>query len=106
MLKTSTELLAELGAAIRTRRVAQQWSQEEAAVRAGMGVRTWRRMEKTGQATVESLVQAAVALRCEETLALLFPAPAAASMNDLLARQMESRKPLTLARGRKLRSQL
>jgi transcriptional regulator with XRE-family HTH domain len=87
MLQTPIELLNALGHAIRARRVAQGWSQAEAATRAGLGVRTWRRLEVGGQATVETLVQAAIALRCEDNLAKLFPAPAAASLDDLLQRQ-------------------
>lgn len=92
MLKTPQELMSDLGAAIRARRAAQNWSQSEAAERAGMGLRTWRRMEATGQATVENLVNAAVALRCEDGLANLFPAPAARSMDELLEQQRNARK--------------
>lgn len=87
MMKTVPELMADLGAAIRARRTGQNWSQSEAATRAGMGLRTWRRMEATGQATIENLVNAAVALRCEDKLAHMFPAPAARSMDELLDQQ-------------------
>ena len=87
MLKTPPELLHDLGAAIRARRIGQGWSQAEAAARAGMGVRTWRRMEADGQATIGNLVNAAIALRCEEGLAQLFPPPAAGSLDELLQRQ-------------------
>jgi transcriptional regulator with XRE-family HTH domain len=93
MLKTPQELLAELGASIRTRRVAMRWSQAEAAARAGMSERTWRRLEVGGQASIENLVNAALALRCEEGLANLFPAPAAASMDELLKRQTAAAPP-------------
>jgi transcriptional regulator with XRE-family HTH domain len=87
MLETPGELLHELGAAIRARRIGQRWSQEQAAARAGIGVRTWRRMETSGQATIENLVNAAIALRCEQGLAQLFPAPAASNLDELLRRQ-------------------
>lgn len=87
MLKTTPELLAEIGAAIRAQRLHQGWTQTEAAARAGMGLRTWRRLETHGQATLEALVNAAVALRCEEGLEKLFPTPAAGSMDELLKRQ-------------------
>jgi transcriptional regulator with XRE-family HTH domain len=99
MLKTPDELLHELGAAIRARRIGQRWSQEEAAVRAGMGVRTWRRMETSGQATIETLVNAAIALRCEQGLAQLFPAPAARGLDELLARQAAEAKPRSRQRA-------
>jgi transcriptional regulator with XRE-family HTH domain len=93
MLKTTPELLAELGAAIRFRRMGYAWSQEEAAQRAGMSLRTWRRMEKSGQATIENLANAAIALRCEDKLGELFPAPAARSMDALLAAQRDAATP-------------
>ncbi len=100
MLKTTSELLEALGLAIRARRLGQNWSQEEAARRAGMGLRTWRRMEAHGQATIENLVNAAIALRCEERLLELFPVPAARNMDELLERQ----RALTPAPRKRLRA--
>jgi len=91
MLKTAQELLEELGAAIRDRRIAQNWSQDEAARRAGMGVRTWRRLEASGQATTENLVNASIALRCEDRFAELFPPSAPQTMDELLKEQRRAR---------------
>ncbi len=93
MLKTPLEWMQSLGQAIRARRLAQGWSQAEAAERAGMSERTWRRLEHRGQATTENLVNAAIALRCEEHLAGLFPMPAARSMDALLERQRHAAEP-------------
>lgn len=90
MLKTPEELRQELGQAIRRRRIGQRWSQEEAATRAGMSLSTWKRMEANGPSLVENLIHAAVALRCEEGLSQLFPAPAASSLDELLRRQTVS----------------
>lgn len=87
MLKTSTELMQELGQRIGARRKALGWTQQAAAERSGVAYRTWRRLESTGQASIEDLVKAAVALRCEEDLEGLFPAPAASSLDDLLRQQ-------------------
>jgi transcriptional regulator with XRE-family HTH domain len=87
MLKTPEELRRELGQAIRARRIGQGWSQKEAAARAGMGLSTWMRMETHGPSLVENLINAALALRCEDGLGQLFPAPAAASLDELLKRQ-------------------
>lgn len=61
-----------------------------------MAYRTWRRMEGEGQASIEDLVRAAIALRCDEGLTTLFPEPPAGSMDELLARQR-----LAAGRGRK-----
>lgn len=101
MLKTPQELLHELGEAIRARRIGQGWSQSEAASRAGVGLRTWRRLEIDGQATIDILVNAAIALRCEEGLSQLFPAPAASNLDELLARQASAAKPNPRQRARR-----
>ena len=59
----------------------------EIAERSGVPLRTWKRLEGQGQGSLRHLIMAAIALRCENNLALLFPAPVAASMDELLARQ-------------------
>jgi transcriptional regulator with XRE-family HTH domain len=79
--------LAKLGGQIRTRRLALGLTQADAAGRAGVAYRTWRRMEKDGSASIEDLVRAAIALRCEQGLAALFPEPVARTMDELLKRQ-------------------
>ncbi len=89
-MKTAPELLADLGDAIRARRIAQSWSQIEAAKRAGMSKSTWQRLEAQGQATTEHLVHAAIALRCEEGLAALFPMPQPGAMDALLEQQRKA----------------
>ena len=94
MLKTCPEILEELGSRIRGRRVGLGWSQQEAARRAGVAYRTWRRLEGQGQASIEDMVKAAMVLRCEEGLAALFPKPAAISLDDLLRQQVRTvRRP-------------
>lgn len=87
MLKAVSELLIDLGRAVRARRLAQNWSQNEAAKRAGMSSSTWKRLEATGQATTENLLRAAIALRCEDSLAQIFPTPSPLSMDELLEQQ-------------------
>ncbi|WP_230772209.1 helix-turn-helix domain-containing protein [Sphingomonas sp. Leaf4] len=87
MLHTPTELAMTIGAAIRARRKAMGWTQVESARRAGVAHRTWRRMETEGRASIDDLVRAALALRCEDTLAALFPLPAATSIDALLRQQ-------------------
>lgn len=94
MLKTYAELLQELGRRIGARRKAMGWTQQAAAERSGVNYRTWRRLEGQGQASIEDLVKAAVALRCEEGLELLFPAPAASNLDELLRQQKaQARRP-------------
>jgi transcriptional regulator with XRE-family HTH domain len=93
MLKTPEELRQELGYVIRTRRIGQRLTQEEAAKRAGMGLSTWKRMEAHGPSSVEHIINAAIILRCEEGLSQLFPAPAASSIDELLQRQAAAAGP-------------
>jgi transcriptional regulator with XRE-family HTH domain len=104
MLKTSAELLVELGQAIRQRRIAQGWSQREASDRSGVPYRTWRRLEVDGEGSTKHLVQAAVALRCEDKLASLFPAPVAVSLDELLQRQLAEAAPKARQRASRRRS--
>jgi len=94
MLKTAPELASDLGARIRGRRLGLGWSQTEAAIRAGVAYRTWRRLESEGKASIDDLIRAALALRCEQGLEALFPEPAAKSMDELLARQAVPRARL------------
>lgn len=90
MLKTASELVQELADRIRVRRLTLGLPQQEAAERSGVAYRTWRRLETQGKASIEDLIKAAIALRCEEALAGLFPEPAAASLDDLLKSQAAS----------------
>lgn len=92
MLSTPRELTQLLGQRVKTRRLGLGWTQSETAMRAGVAYRTWRRLESEGKASIEDLVRAAIALRCEQDLAAQFPEPFATSMDDLLARQQASPK--------------
>jgi len=95
MLETPIELVAAIGHRIKRRRLDMGLTQADAAARAGVAYRTWRRLEAEGKASIEDLVRAAMALRCEQDLTTLFPAPPAASMDALLQQQKaaEAAKP-------------
>lgn len=90
MLKAPLEILLELAGRIKARRIALGWPQQDAAQRAGVAYRTWRRLENEGRASLEDMIKAAVALRCEEGLGELFPLPAATNLDDLLKHQAAS----------------
>lgn len=105
MLRTAEELRQELGYAIRDRRIAQGLTQLEISERSGVPLRTWKRLEGQGEGSLRHLIQAAIALRCEDNLALLFPIPAAASMDELLARQAATAAPKRRRRVSRARSQ-
>jgi transcriptional regulator with XRE-family HTH domain len=104
MLKTAEERLRELGRNVRDRRIAQGLSQLEISERSGVPLRTWRRLEGQGEGSLKNLVQAAIALRCDDNLALLFPPPAATSMDELLAHQAATAMPKRPIRVRRARA--
>jgi transcriptional regulator with XRE-family HTH domain len=103
MTASVSHLLSTIGQHIRTRRLALNLTQADAAGRAGVAYRTWRRMEKDGSASIENLVRAAIALRCEEALAELFPEPAANSMDELLKRQKHAAELIRRKQGQRAR---
>lgn len=86
-MKAPSEFRTEIGERIRSRRLSLSLTQQDAALRAGIAYRTWRRLEVEGHASIEDLIKAAVALRCEEGLDGLFPEPVASSLDELLDRQ-------------------
>ena len=92
MFLTLHDQMTDLGKRIKARRLALDLTQQEAAAKAGVAHRTWRRMEAEGTASIEDLVRAAVALRCDEGIVGLFPEMAANSMDDLLAQQRKATK--------------
>ncbi len=102
MILTLQEHLQGLGQRIKARRLALDLTQQAASAKAGVSHRTWRRMEAEGKASIEDLVRAAFALRCDEGVADLFPEVAAGSMDELLAQQRKAIKsPRQRAGGRK-----
>ena len=92
MLLTLHDQMANLGKRIKARRLALDLTQQAAAAKAGVAHRTWRRMEAEGTASIEDLVRAAIALRCDEGIVGLFPEMVANSMDDLLAQQRKATK--------------
>lgn len=100
MLETPFELATMLGQRIKTRRLGMGYTQADAAARAGVAYRTWRRLESEGKASIDDLVRAAVALRCERDFAALFPEPAATSMDALLQQQRAAQVALSKRRLR------
>lgn len=97
---TLNDQMTDLGKRIKARRLALDLTQQAAAAKAGVAHRTWRRMEAEGRASIEDLVRAAIALRCDEDIAALFPEMAASSMDELLAQQRKEGRSLRQRAGR------
>lgn len=100
MLKTPLEIQHSVAMRLKARRVALGWTQRDAAHRAGIAYRTWRRLENEGKASFEDVIRSAIALRCEGGLEALFPQPVATSLDDLLKHQAANAAPPVRVRAR------
>jgi len=83
---TFQERLRALGGRARQLRLMRGLPQEELATRAGIGVATVRRFEKTGTASIEGVLRIAAALGAEHDFDRLFEPPPYASLDEALAR--------------------
>jgi transcriptional regulator with XRE-family HTH domain len=86
------ESLRALGERARQLRLIRELSQAELAERAGVGVVTIHRFEKSGAGSIETLLRVATALDAEEPFESLFEAPAYTSIDDALARPAKTRQ--------------
>ncbi|MCW5805154.1 MAG: helix-turn-helix transcriptional regulator [Deltaproteobacteria bacterium] len=86
-------MLRGLGARARQLRTLRELAQGELATRAGVGVATVQRFERTGRAAMESVVRIAIALRAEAVFERLFEAPAYRSLDEAFARTYATRTP-------------
>lgn len=89
-----SEVLRALGARARQLRVLRELQQSELAARAGVGVATLQRFEKTGRASIENVFRIAIALQADSAFARLFELPKYTSFDEALDR------PARLARQR------
>ncbi len=80
------ETLSAIGERARQLRLLRKLRQSELATRAGVGVATIHRFEKTGTASIENVLRIATALSADAAFDKLFEAPAYASLDEALAR--------------------
>jgi transcriptional regulator with XRE-family HTH domain len=78
------EAAGAIGARARALRLAQNRRQADLATAAGVTLATLRRFEATGRVGFEAVIRVALALGAEREFALLFPAPEARSLDDIL----------------------
>lgn len=83
-----------MGARAAQLRLLRKLRQVELAERAGIGVATVQRFEKTGVASMENVLRIAIALSAEEAFEKLFELPPFASLDEALER------PATMKRRR------
>jgi DNA-binding XRE family transcriptional regulator len=92
-LQSAEEILPQLGARIRQRRLAQQLSQARLAQMAGVSLGTLRTLECSGASSLESTIRIAQALGLSAQLQTLFEAPAPLSIQQVLE---QSQAPVRL----------
>jgi len=80
------ETLRAIGERARQLRLLRQLRQDELATRAGVGVATVHRFEKTGTASLENVLRIATALQAEAGFGTLFELPAYSSLDEALER--------------------
>lgn len=80
------ETLRAIGERARQLRLLNKLRQDELAARAGVGVATVHRFEKTGTASFENVVRIAAALQAEAGFDKLFELPAYSSLDEALQR--------------------
>jgi transcriptional regulator with XRE-family HTH domain len=88
------DTLRGVGERARRLRLMRNLRQEELATRAGVGSATVIRFEKTGAASMETVLRIATVLSAENAFDKLFEAPPYASLDEALA------KPKTTGRQR------
>lgn len=86
------DILTGIGARARTLRLVRGLRQEELGIRAGVGVATVVRFERSGRASIENALRLAFALGAEPGFERLFEAPPFASLDDALTRPLRTRR--------------
>ncbi len=87
-----SEVLRSLGGRARQLRLVRGLRQDDLASRAGVGVATVRRFEKSGSASIENVLRIATVLAAERGFEALFEAPPYASIDEALSRPEAHRR--------------
>lgn len=86
------ETLRSIGDRARRLRLLRGLRQKELATRAGVGVATVHRFEKTGAASIETVLRIATALNADSVFEKLFESPPYASLDDALVQPETARR--------------
>ncbi len=90
-LTSPGDLQAGIGRRAQQLRLELDITQAELARRAGVAIRTLRRFEATGQASLEHVVRIAFALQAEAGFEALFPARPPQTIDDIISAQPRQR---------------
>lgn len=95
MIKTTPELMQDVAVAARARRLAANLTQEGLAQRSGVSLGTLKKFEHTGEISLKSLLNIAMALdatRGFETLFIADASPSVLSIDELLKQPKERKR--------------
>ncbi len=95
---TPDEVCREIGARIKTRRLAYDWTQADLAARANVAKGTVQNLENRGSGSLESLVKLALALELTDDLQELF------RFKLRSIAEMAATEPVTRKRARRKRT--
>ncbi|MCC8459649.1 DNA-binding protein [Photorhabdus hindustanensis] len=102
MLYTESELLAELGNRLREHRLRRNMLQTELALRSGISVSALKKLEASGQGTLENFMKVAFALRLEDEVKSLFmPQPVSIAQLEAMKAPVRQRARRTPRSARK-----
>jgi transcriptional regulator with XRE-family HTH domain len=85
-MESYLDSLLALGERARRLRLLRDLQQRELASRAGIGIGTVQRFERTGRASIANVLRIANALGAEEGFARLFELPRYSTLDEALAR--------------------
>jgi transcriptional regulator with XRE-family HTH domain len=91
-LRTPVEVARLLGERIVELRLTHNWKRETLATRAGVSLATLRRLETSGQASLDHLLRVALALGCLDQFEQLFQPPPARSFAELDSQKVARRR--------------
>lgn len=80
------DVLRRLGERARSLRAIRQLQQADVAARAGIGIATVKRFERTGRATTENALRIATALAADAAFETLFEPPRYRTLDEALNR--------------------
>ena len=84
MMLSSTEIVLEMAARLKKRRLAQNLTQEGLVRRSGVPLGTLKKFERSGRISLRSFLQLAIALKDERALQNLLLEPEFKTLDDVL----------------------
>jgi transcriptional regulator with XRE-family HTH domain len=93
------EVLSALGQRARELRFARDLKQAEVARRAGLGLATVQRFERSGRASIENVLRIAMVLGAGEAFGSLFEPPKFRTLDEVLALDEAPKRQRVRSRG-------